>query len=68
MFLFFKRFVCHLVGPGLGFVAYPEGIAQMPGASVWAVMFFFMLFTIGLGSQVSGITHSARLAIHPTTN
>ena len=40
-------------GPGIGFVAYPEGIAQMPGASVWAVLFFFMLFTIGLGSQVS---------------
>ena len=34
-------------------MAYPEGIAQMPGASVWAVLFFFMLFTIGLGSQVS---------------
>ncbi|KAL9950885.1 hypothetical protein ACROYT_G043456 [Oculina patagonica] len=38
-------------GPGLGFVAYPEGLAQMPAASFWAVMFFFMLFTIGLGSQ-----------------
>ncbi|KAL9951157.1 hypothetical protein ACROYT_G043774 [Oculina patagonica] len=38
-------------GPGLGFVAYPEGIAQMPAASVWAVVFFFMLFTIGMGSQ-----------------
>ena len=33
-------------------MAYPEGLAQMPGASVWAVMFFFMLFTVGLGSQV----------------
>ena len=40
----------------MGFVAYPEGIAQMPGASVWAVMFFFMLFTIGLGSQVRNMT------------
>ena len=45
-----------IVGPGLGFVAYPEGIAQMPAAPVWAVMFFFMLFTIGLGSQVRQIT------------
>ena len=44
------------VGPGLGFVAYPEGIAQMPATSVWAVMFFFMLFTIELGSQVSHVT------------
>ena len=40
----------------MGFVAYPEGIAQMPAASVWAVMFFFMLFTIGLGSQVRNMT------------
>ena len=45
-----------IVGPGLGFVAYPEGIAQMPAAPVWAVMFFFMLFTIGLGSQVRQIS------------
>ena len=44
------------LGPGMGFVAYPEGIAQMPAASVWAVMFFFMLFTIGLGSQVRNMT------------
>ncbi|XP_015752629.1 PREDICTED: sodium- and chloride-dependent GABA transporter 1-like [Acropora digitifera] len=47
----YTDFNCYLVGPGLGFVAYPEGIAQMPGASVWAVLFFFMLFNIGLGSQ-----------------
>ena len=33
-------------------MAYPEGLAQMPAASIWAVMFFFMLFTIGIGSQV----------------
>lgn len=46
-----------IIGPGLGFVAYPEGIAQMPAAPVWAVMFFFMLFTVGLGSQVGQIRH-----------
>jgi len=34
----------------MGFVAYPEGIAQMSAASAWAVIFFFMLFTVGLGS------------------
>ena len=37
-------------------MVFPESIAQMPGASVWAVMFFFMLFTLGLDSQVRGIT------------
>lgn len=48
----------YIVGPGLGFVAYPEGIAQMPAAPVWAMMLFLMLFAIGLGSQVRQISAS----------
>ena len=48
-----------IVGPGLSFAAFPEGIqAQMPAATNWAVMFFFMLFTIGLGSQIRQILAS----------
>lgn len=39
-------------------VAYPEGIAQMPAAPVWAMMLSLMLFTIGLGSQVRQISAS----------
>ena len=40
-------------GPGLAFVAYPEGLAMIPGAPLWSVCFFFMMFTVGLDSLVS---------------
>ena len=42
-----------LPGPGLAFVAYPEGLALIPGAPFWAICFFFMMFTVGLDSLVS---------------
>lgn len=40
------------------FVIYPEAIATLPGSSVWAVIFFIMLLTLGLDSAVSMHPHT----------
>ncbi|CAH1989792.1 unnamed protein product [Acanthoscelides obtectus] len=37
-------------GPGLAFITYPSAISLMPWPNLWAVLFFLMLYTLGLDS------------------
>ena len=52
-----KRAVTEVVtsGPGLAFVTYPEGLTELPGAHVFSLLFFTILFTLGVDSAMSMI-------------
>ena len=36
----------------MAFIIYPEAVARMPVPHLWAVLFFLMLITLGLDSEV----------------
>ena len=41
-----------LTGTGLAFVVYTRAVATIPAAPLWSVLFFLMLITLGLDSEV----------------
>lgn len=38
-------------GTGLAFIVFTEAITRMPAAPLWSVLFFIMLFCLGLSSM-----------------
>ncbi|XP_026203887.1 inactive sodium-dependent neutral amino acid transporter B(0)AT3 [Anabas testudineus] len=42
-------------GTGLAFIVFTEAVKEMPGSQVWAILFFIMLFSLGLSSMFGNI-------------
>lgn len=42
-------------GTGLAFIMFTEAVLAMPGSQVWAVLFFIMLFFLGLSSMFGNV-------------
>uniref|UniRef100_A0A915D528 Uncharacterized protein n=1 Tax=Ditylenchus dipsaci TaxID=166011 RepID=A0A915D528_9BILA len=50
-------------GTGLAFIAYPEAMSRMPLPWLWSLLFFLMLFILGISSQF-GLAEVAITALY----
>ncbi|KAL6100051.1 slc6a18 [Pungitius sinensis] len=50
-------------GTGLVFIVFTEAVVSMPGSQIWAVLFFVMLFTLGLSSMF-GLIEGVLTPVH----
>jgi SNF family Na+-dependent transporter len=41
-----------LSGTDLAFITYPSALCMLPFPNFWSILFFFMLITLGIDSQV----------------
>lgn len=54
-----------VLGTGLAFIVYTRAVASIPAAPLWSVLFFLMLITLGLDSEVSNRLTACRSHLDP---
>ncbi|XP_013399591.1 sodium- and chloride-dependent glycine transporter 1 [Lingula anatina] len=54
-------------GPGLAFIVYPEVVKRLPLSPFWAISFFLMMITLGMGTQFATVNtmHTTLLDLFP---
>ncbi|KAK7886271.1 hypothetical protein WMY93_025892 [Mugilogobius chulae] len=50
-----QTFLISASGTGLAFIVFTEAVLKMPGSQVWSVLFFVMLFMLGLSSMFGNL-------------
>ena len=55
IYIYIYIYICNFTGPGLVFIVYPAAFSSLtyPAGQIFAFLFFFMLITLAVDSQVS---------------